>query len=123
MSSAAHLGDRDPDLQPLCDVLLAVAGELERIRSLGFRLEFAVCALALRVEGPAAGAQELQQLDLLLQQIGALREFLGALPQAIDPKAHVQISAALERIGLADMKSRLAGCDWVVAPSGSFEVF
>lgn len=52
---------------------------------------------------------ELQQLDLVLQQIAALRDFLAQVAAACDHSQIVDISAALERVTLAELRARLAG--------------
>jgi hypothetical protein len=123
MTPLADQLDKDPNLMPVTDVLNALGHELERIRSLGFRIEFEVCALALKVDASGGGAQELQQLDLMLQQIGALRDFVSVLANEHGVNGVLQIEPALARIGLADMRARLAGCEWSVASGDAVEMF
>lgn len=93
------------------DVCSSLADELERARVLGLRVEGAICTIAVRSSIDTSLVAELQQLDAMLQHIAALRDFVARL--ALDASTHhvVDVSAALERITLADVRARLGGSD------------
>lgn len=91
------------------DTMSAVADELERIRTLGLRIEGAICAVAVRSSVDAALIGELQQLDAMLQHVAALRDFLGTLANQPEADAALDTSSALERVTLGEVRSRLGG--------------
>jgi hypothetical protein len=86
--------------------------ELEHARALGLRVEGAICAIAVRAAIDASVITELQQLDAVLQHLGALRDFAGEVARACDSEGAIDMSAALDRVTLADVRARWAGaCD------------
>jgi hypothetical protein len=97
----------DAELTPIADVLAALARELEHARSVGTRVEAAFCAHAVRTELDAAVIRDMQQLDALIQQLAALRDFVSTLSGAAAGTA--AIGAALERVPLGDVRARLGG--------------
>jgi len=100
------------EMTPLQDVLTALADELERARTLGLRVEGAICAIAVRAAIDSSVIAELQQLDAVLQHIGALRDFAGEASRVCSGEFAIDVSTALERVTLADVRARLAGaCD------------
>lgn len=95
-------------LRPVTDLLVSLAGELERMRMLGLRLESAVCVMAAGEWTPAL-ADELQQLDRLVQLLAGLRDFVEGLSADQPLAGLLEISKPLERVLLHDLKGRLAG--------------
>lgn len=93
----------------VADVLGAMADELERTRSLGLRVEGAICVAALAASADVSVIEELQQFDLILQRVAALREFALELARRCNPVHEINVESALARITLEDMRSRLAG--------------
>lgn len=89
--------------------LLRVADELERVRQLGLRIETAICAIAVRSSLDDAIVGELQQLDAMLQQIGALRDFLNQVGRDCSGGARIDVSVGLARVRLGEVRARLAG--------------
>lgn len=104
------------------DVFVALADELERARTLGLRVEGAICAIAVRAAIDSAVIAELQQLDAVLQHLAALRDFVGELARQADGARKISLVSALDRITLADVHARLAGdCD--SGPDERWEMF
>lgn len=106
-SRARH--DLEADRTPTGDVFLMLAEELERTRALGLRIEGAICGIAIRSSIDDALVSELQHLDAVLQHIAALRDFMAELSKQCGPSQYVETSSALDRITLAEVRSRLAG--------------
>ncbi len=96
-------------LTPVRDVFSALAEELERARSLGLRVEGAICAIAVRssIDGSVVG--ELQQLDAVLQHIAALRDFAAEIAARADGGGAVPTQSAIDRITLGEVRMRLSG--------------
>ncbi len=94
---------------PVGDVFYALAEELERARVLGLRVEGAICAIAVRsaLDGDVVG--ELQQLDAVLQHIAALRDYVAELARQGGELGAVGTASALDRITLAEVRTRLGG--------------
>ncbi len=99
-------------LTPTGDVLSAIADELERVRTLGLRIEGAICAIAVRSSIDASLVGELQQLDAILQHVAALRDFTSELSRNVDSKNALVLGPALDRVTLGDVRARL-GCGYV----------
>lgn len=93
---------------PVGDVFTALADELERARTLGLRVEGAICAIAVRAAIDSSVIAELQQLDAVLQHIAALRDFAGEIARGCGHLHSVDIAPALERVTLAEVRMRLA---------------
>ena len=101
--------EQETGLTPVRDVFSSLAEELERARSLGLRVEGAICAIAIRSSIDAAVVCELQQLDAVLQHIAALRDFAAELGKHANGADKVAIAAALDRITLGEVRVRLGG--------------
>jgi hypothetical protein len=86
-----------------------LAEELERARSLGLRIEGAICAIAVRSEIDGALVSELQHLDAVIQHVAALRDYAVELSRQCDRSHAVPTETALERITLGDVRRRLTG--------------
>ncbi len=109
-------------LTPTGDVLSALAEELERVRSLGLRVEGAICAIAIRSSIDSSVVSELQQLDAVLQHIAALRDFAAELARKADPSHVVAASTAIDRITLSEVRQRLGGSYLRDDPDESWEM-
>lgn len=88
--------------------MTALADELERARTLGLRVEGAICAIAVRAAIDSSVIAELQQLDAVLQHLGALRDFAGEVSRTCDSQFAVDVTSALDRVTLAEVRARLA---------------
>jgi hypothetical protein len=110
----AHAAEASTRLETIAirDLCQRVALELETLRQIAMRLEQCACAGEGGLD--LARVQELQQFDILLQHLGALRDFLTRLPDLLSVDLVVDASAALNRVLLADLRQRLAGA---VAPA------
>jgi hypothetical protein len=97
------------DAARLREVLSSVADELEHARTLGLRVEGAICAMAVQATVDGAIVGELQQLDAIIQHIAALRDFTAALAQNCDAEQVVAVRSALDRITLGEVRKRLSG--------------
>jgi hypothetical protein len=104
-----HPAQGEAPLTPVRDVFTSLAEELERARSLGLRVEGAICAIAVRSSIDNDVVIELQQLDAVLQHIAALRDFVGELARQADDPGAVATASALERVTLAEVRTRLGG--------------
>jgi hypothetical protein len=102
----------------LSEALASVADELERARVLGLRVEQAACAIALQGSLDTGVVASLQQLDALIQQIAALRDYLAHVGAACDPSIAVDIGPALARITLEDVRIRLSGVEGAAHEDG-----
>ncbi|MBI1251536.1 MAG: hypothetical protein GC189_08700 [Alphaproteobacteria bacterium] len=120
----AALNQDEPELaRPLPALLDTLASELEVVRSLGERVESAICAAQRHTHSDAQTVEDLQQIDLMLQQLSALRDFLKAVASTGALDSHVQIAAGLARITLAEMKSRLSGASVSGAAPGELDMW
>lgn len=99
----------EPQLTAVRDVFSALAEELERARSLGLRVEGAICAIAVRSSIDGSVVSELQQLDAVLQHIAALRDFASELARNSIGAGEVATASALERVTLGEVRVRLGG--------------
>ena len=99
----------EPQLTAVRDVFSALAEELERARSLGLRVEGAICAIAVRSSIDGSVVSELQQLDAVLQHIAALRDFASELARHSIGAGEVATASALERVTLGEVRVRLGG--------------
>jgi hypothetical protein len=102
---------REESFKPLRDVLESLGAELDQARALGLRVEGAICQIAVRSAIDPAVVAELQQLDMVLQQMGNLRAFIAKLALECEGKGGVSIEAALDQVTLAAVRSRLAGAN------------
>lgn len=106
---------------PTAEMLTTLADELDRMRALGLRIEGSLCALAGEVQSQGAWMEDLQQFDLLLQQLGALRDFLGTAAVAADAETRIDVTAALAQLTLHDLRERLRG--GAVAADDDVDIF
>ncbi len=102
----------------LSRVLTDIAAELERARAIGMRVERAACLLALKFGADAELVHDLQQLDEMLQHVAAMRDLLEALSHMHAELPAHGVAAAIDRISLSAVRSRLRGED---AESGEAE--
>ena len=109
MAQTARLCDNEETRRPLGDVLETLAGELEQLRCLGLRVEGAICQIVVRAAIDPAVVAELQQLDMVLQQLGALRSYTAQVAQECEAKGDISVRAALDQVTLAELRARLAG--------------
>jgi hypothetical protein len=92
------------------DVLLTVSDEVRMLSDAAGDLQDLISNLV--VAGAFGGSQsiyELQSLDRLCQNMGAVADFLGALAKNASSDWKVDVSAASEVVKLADVCERLTG--------------
>lgn len=85
-----------------------LAAELEHTRALGLRVEVSLCRIAGVVGLSGEVVEDLQQFDLMLQQIAALRDVAAGLAEAAGGDTVLDIGVALDRVKLLDLRARLA---------------
>ncbi|MBL8536673.1 MAG: hypothetical protein JNM59_04655 [Hyphomonadaceae bacterium] len=107
---------------PVGDIFLMLAEELERARSLGLRIEGAICAIAVRSQIDGALVSELQHLDAVIQHIAALRDYAAELSRRSDRAQSVATASALERITLGEVRARLSGGHYDDNPDDVWEM-
>lgn len=87
---------------------MAAATELQHAYDRGLRLESAILALVSRnPSGAPDDLNELQHLDMVLQHVSAVGEFLAVI--ASSPKDPDAIAAAIRGVTLGDVRDRLSG--------------
>jgi|CXWL01.1.fsa_nt_gi predicted TIM-barrel fold metal-dependent hydrolase len=86
----------------------AIASEIEIARAMGLRLESSLCILTAKLGLDAERVRDLQELDLILQHLAALRDLLTMVSAQIDPSLSVSIAEALDRVTLGDVRARLS---------------
>lgn len=106
-----HALDQDEETQSLGEVLAAAATELQHAYERGLILENAILGLLKRNPDNSSDAAELQHLDLVLQHVHAVSDFLGALAQSGGNIDAVAVTDALARVKLADVRDRLSGAN------------
>ena len=102
------------------DVLAAAAAELQRAYERGLRLEAAILQLLARNSAGVADMNELQHLDLVLQHVNAVGDFLAALARGADDPAI--LAEALERVKLSDVRARLSGAEAAPTEDGDLQM-
>lgn len=107
---------------PVGDVFLMLAEELERARTLGLRIEGAICAIAVRSQIDGALVSELQHLDAVIQHVAALRDYAAELSRKCDRAHDVATASALERITLGEVRARLSGGHYQDNPDDVWEM-
>jgi len=107
--TAANSSTQLPHVAAASDVMTSLARELEQMRALGLQLEASICQLAVAAPQQSEWLSDVQQLDLLLQQMAALRDFLTALSATEGAEVKLDLAVALERITLHDVRARLSG--------------
>lgn len=95
--------------QPLGEVLAAAATELQHAYERGLLLETAILDMIKNSASAGPATHELQHLDLVLQHVHAVSDFLGELARAGGNLGAVSVTEALGRVKLADVRDRLAG--------------
>lgn len=95
--------------QPLGEVLAAAAVELQHAYERGLLLETAILDMVKNSASAGPATHELQHLDLVLQHVHAVSDFLGELARAGGNLGAVSVTEALDRVKLADVRDRLAG--------------
>ena len=125
MSSAAVAAQEAPETEhALGEMCARLALEIELLRLIGVRIEQSLCASTAALGLDSERVRDLQQLDLLMQHLAALRDFMGALSSLPETATPLDARAALERITLAEMKNRLGGEASIVdANNGDVEFF
>ncbi|HYD88812.1 MAG TPA: hypothetical protein VEA80_15160 [Vitreimonas sp.] len=92
-------------------IMSSVADELDRMRSLGLQIETSLCELAGGVAEQGVWLEDLQQFDLILQQLAALRDFLTTAAATQGADAPIDIADAADKLTLHDLRLRLLGQD------------
>ncbi len=113
---------------PLTTALLNLGQEIRsQARQLG-AVEVALGALS----SPASGLdsellRDMQRLDSILQSLFALASFVEGLVPALPQSLTVELSRAVDGIGLSDLRNRLSGREVSLAtveqPLGECELF
>jgi hypothetical protein len=104
------------------DVHTRIADELERLRIIGLVIERSFCrAAADEWSMDESRRRDLQQLDLLLQHLSALKDFVeGLVP---NDEGSVDLAGAVRRIPLEGLRARLSGVAAASDRPGSVELF
>lgn len=109
---------------PAPQLMTTLAGELERMREIGTRIEISLCQLASSAADQGEWLDDVQQLDLLLQQLAALRDFVGAAACAEGAaQASFAMGEALDQVLLHDLRARLSGEQAEAQESGDLMLF
>jgi hypothetical protein len=110
---------------PVSDVLLTVSNEVRMLSDSAGDLQNLIGNLL--VAGAFGGSQsiyELQSLDRLCQNLGAVADFLRGLAGSASSDWKVDVTRACEVVKLADLSERLTGSESEVHDSaGEFEDF
>lgn len=118
MRAAENLApQQDKEAQPLGEILAAAAAELQHAYERGLILENAILDMMKRIPDGAVDAAELQHLDLVLQHVHAVSDFLGTLARSGGNLGAVTVADALSRVKLADVRDRLSGAAPTDAPA------
>ncbi|WP_395646727.1 hypothetical protein [Terricaulis sp.] len=99
------------------------AAELERMRTIGMRVENSICTLAGPLGLSGEYIEDLQQMDFLLQQLAAIRDILAGMARQPGADALLDVAAVIDTIGLKDLKTRLLGELVVADASGGVDFF
>ncbi len=123
-SSGDHNAQRQTNL-PVPDVLLTVSNEVRMMADSAGDLQSLIGNLV--VAGAFSGSQsiyELQSLDRLCQNLGAVADFLRGLSGNASPEWKVDVRRAAEAVKLADVSERLTGRNAASGDTtGEFEEF
>ena len=115
---------RQVDL-PMTDVLKTVSDEVRMLSDTAGNLQNLVSNLI--VAGAFSGSQsiyELQIMDRLCQNLGAVADFLNGLAKGAPPEWKVDVTGPLQAVKLADVCDRLTGgITDSEATTGDFEDF
>ena len=105
MADAPHV-----DPMPLSVLLTRVAAELHMLCHDGRAVEDAI-GRAILGEEPSTGQTlaNLQRVDLIVQTLGQLGDYLGAVTGILEPDQVIDVNAPLSRINLRDLARNLAG--------------
>lgn len=107
----------------VADVLLSISAEIERVEELARRIERSLCDAASDGEIESRSPAELQELDMVIQSLAAIREFASVTAQASTLSARLDIEPALQLMRLAGMRARLSGSIGEEMESGEPEFF
>jgi hypothetical protein len=108
--------------EPIGEVHRRIAGELERLRIIGLDVERSFCrAAADEWSMDESRRRDLQQLDLLLQHLSALRDFVEGL--VANGEGRVDLAASLRRVPLEGLRARLSGAAAPSDRAGRVELF
>lgn len=121
--SSTPLQSEDFKLVHASSIFEGIAAELERVRALGFHVEGSICRLAGPIGLQAEFVEDLQQFDLMLQQIAALRDLMAGLARLPGAEALMEIGHVIDAVTLKDLKSRLMGELVVADGSGDVDFF
>lgn len=106
---SAHPPAQQPNpSEPLGDILERIEREMMEAAALIEMLEPHLCAAS---DGPDAAAERvtaLQGIDLAVQKIKGLSEFLGQVRSLVPDACLIETTAALNVVKLSDMQQRLA---------------
>ena len=94
---------------PLSKLFDVLGGELSAVRAMGLRLEDQLVALTARLGLEAERVRDLQEFDLLLQHIDALRSLMDALSVAHADADGIDLEAAAGCITLGEVRQRVLG--------------
>lgn len=117
----------DPD-EPLSDILARIEHEMIDAAQMIETLEPHLCQAASGPEAEADRITALQGIDLAVQKIRGLAEFLAAVRAMVPDACLIDTATALNVVKLADMQRRLAsGAPAQAAPAakaaGDIELF
>jgi hypothetical protein len=121
-----HGEDRTmPATVPVRDVILTVSHEVRMLSDTAGDLQNLIGNLI--VAGSFGGSHsiyELQSLDKLWQNLGAVADFLHGLSKSASPEWKVDVTQAVKEVRLADVSERLAGrYPGMQDETGEFEQF
>ena len=122
MLSAPHLVDRQvangcvtptpaSAIKPLVDVLHATAREATSLGQLACDLQAALSPLERTAGHAQQKVEDLQSLDLLVQRLYGLADFLNALVPSLPIEWTSDVSKAAQVVTLSDMAQRLSCLD------------
>jgi hypothetical protein len=117
-------GKRQGGDVPVANVLLTVSNEIRMLSDSAADLQNLIGNLV--VAGAFAGSQsiyQLQSLDRLCQNLGAVADFLHELSEGAPIDWKIDAADAAQRIKLADVAQRLAGGGAEDQETGEFEDF
>ena len=109
MGTAAKRVEFD-EAEPLNALLGRLAGELADLASAVEALEADLSVPADQVHD-AARVMRVQTIDLTVQRLNGLRQFVGTIANSVPDTLAVDASAALALMTLSDMRARLSGAN------------
>ena len=104
-----HGSPDQPHERPMTVVLDVVASELADLTETADRVQLVLGAVLVEAaRNDARLLVENQSLDLLVQRLQGLRQFVGALSEAVPPAWSADPVRAAQTVGLSDLAQRLA---------------